>query len=153
MQWAEVYCVVVGGQSKRGSDTLENRLKGAFSRASEIFKRISLPLTSCLKRGKPTLSPLSLSYLLQQCFWSFVQIKVVILSQTALLKTLSCSYKSVMMFLRPWAWAQSCSLTPLSGTYRCKNGVLFILSNMFLSYQPRMWKASGWGAWTSSWTW
>lgn len=30
MQWAEVYCVVVGGQSKRGSDTLENSLKGPF---------------------------------------------------------------------------------------------------------------------------
>lgn len=36
MQWAGVHCVVVGGQSKRGSDTLENSLKGfdAFSRAT-----------------------------------------------------------------------------------------------------------------------
>lgn len=27
-QWAGVHCVVVGGQSKRGSGTLENSLKG-----------------------------------------------------------------------------------------------------------------------------
>lgn len=42
MQWAEVLCVVVGGQSKRGSDTLENSLKGlnAFSRAAQIFKLV-----------------------------------------------------------------------------------------------------------------
>lgn len=62
MQWAGVHCVVVGGQSKRGSDTLENSLKGldAFSHATQIFKNISAPLTSCLNVENP-LFPHSIS--------------------------------------------------------------------------------------------
>lgn len=55
MQWAEVLCVVDGGQSKRGSDTLENSLKGlnAFSRAIQIFKRFFPSLMSCFNVENP----------------------------------------------------------------------------------------------------
>lgn len=70
---------------------------------------------------------LSIFCFLWQCFWSFVQIKAAIRSQSASLKTHNYSCKSVMMFLKPWAWARSCSPTPLSGTSWQRSRLTFVL--------------------------